>query len=189
MSDALSVPNPRQLPARRSEPTPASSAEATEQYLRLHLFPDTTTLLPVELLSEVLSIEIGQIVPIPHLPGWVMGVYNWRGEVLWMIDLGHLCGLTPWYQQATSVSKHAAVVMHIRDRQSTSSQAKGPMLGLMVNRVEDIEWCNPSVIQPLPQSTVAPGFAQFLQGYWWKPGGDMLAVLDGHAIMAAMPRS
>ncbi|MBE9179137.1 chemotaxis protein CheW [Oculatella sp. LEGE 06141] len=188
MSDALSVPNIQQLPAPQTEAKSASAVPGTEQFLRLNLFSDTTVLLPVELLSEVLTIETGQIVPIPHLPGWVMGVYNWRGDVLWMVDLGHLCGLVPWYRQSSNLSNFSAVVMQSGDRRTASAQAKNQMLGLVVNRVEDIEWCDPTLIQPLPPSTVTPEFARFLWGYWWKPGGDMLAVLNKDAILTAMPK-
>ena len=65
---------------------------------------------------------------------------------------------------------------------------KGHTLGLVVNRVEDIEWCDPTRIQPLPSSTVIPELVPFLRGYWWKSNGEMLAVLDGNAIVEAMPK-
>ncbi|HEY9652883.1 MAG TPA: chemotaxis protein CheW, partial [Coleofasciculaceae cyanobacterium] len=74
----------------------STSSSASEQFLRFHLLPNTTALLPIEQLTEVLTISRDQVVPIFHMPPWVMGVYNWRGEILWILDLGHLIGLTPW---------------------------------------------------------------------------------------------
>jgi positive phototaxis protein PixI len=62
------------------------------------------------------------------------------------------------------------------------------MLGLAVTRVEDIEWCNPDLIQSPPSSTVTPELVPFLRGYWLKSNGEMLLLLDGQAIMAAMPK-
>ena len=81
------------------------------QYLRFYLEPDTKIILPVRQITEVLKIPVGQIVPIPHMPPWVMGVYNWRGNILWMLDLGHLFGLDSWYQSGINTSNYTAIVL------------------------------------------------------------------------------
>lgn len=181
MSDALPVPESQLVPAHL---VPAAAAGTSEQFLRVHLL-EMIVLLPVQQLSEVLTIPIGQIVPIPHMPAWVMGVYNWRGEILWMVDLGHLCGLTPWYQQPSGPATHSAIVLQRRERKSA---VRGQTLGLVVHRIDDMEQCNPELIQSLPLSTVSPELAPFLRGYWWKSDDDMLAVLNSEAIFAAMPK-
>ena len=179
MSDSLSV-----LPA-----TEKASSKALEQFLRFRLMPDTTVLLPMQQMTEVLAIPNGKIVPIFHMPAWVLGVYNWRGEILWMIDLGYLLGLTACYQEPITGSAYKAVVLQARFNPTTSTNIKSQMLGLIVNRVEDIEWCNPDLIQSPPSSTVTPELVPFLRGYWLKPNGEILVVMDGQAIIAAMPKS
>ncbi|HEY9600557.1 MAG TPA: CheW domain-containing protein [Allocoleopsis sp.] len=203
MSDASSVRNFRlsqsanalvQPSISLAEPLGAAasastSSTASEQFLRFYLFPNTTVLLPIEQLTEVLTISRDQIVPIFHLPPWVMGVYNWRGEILWMVDLGHLVGLTPWHQQPIAGSSYTAVVLQARSNSATSTGSKNQMLGLIVNRVEDIEWCNPDLLQSPPASSVTPELAPFLRGYWLKPNGDMLLLIDGQAILAGMPKA
>ncbi len=163
------------------------SVSDREQFLRLHLVLDMTALLPIQQVAEVLTIPIGTIVPIPHMPPWVMGVYNWRGEVLWMVDLGHLCGLGSWYEQVTSPSVYEAIVLQV-PHPSTQTQPKSQTLGLVVDRVEDLEWCDWRAIQCPPNFTLNPQLTQFLRGYWWKSNDVMLAVLDGSAILQAMPR-
>ena len=163
-----------------------------QQFLRFHLEPDITALLAVEQMTEVLTMASSEIVPIPHMPAWVMGVYNWRGEILWMMDLGHLVGLTPLYQQANSLSNYTAIVVHSAQsgrQQSVSQNTGSKMLGLLVNRVEDMEWSNPDLIQSPPQSVVSPELVPFLRGYLLKPNGEMLVVLDGNSIIAGMPQS
>lgn len=181
--------------------------DSREQFLRLHLTADFPALLPVQQVKEVLTIPRDQIVPIPEMPAWVIGIYNWRGEILWMVDVGHLCGLTPWYQQPAYVSMHSTVVLRVKE---TPKPTPGKMLekmlgnplgepaeempavmqtlGLVVNAVEDMEVCDLSLIQSLPLSSLPPQLAAFLRGYWWKSDDDMLAVLEGEAIMAAMPK-
>lgn len=189
MSNSLAILT-SELPFDRSKNVSSlPSSNKAEQFLRLHLIPDTTALLPIQQLTEVLTIPIGQIVPIAHIPSWVMGVYNWRGEILWMVDLGHRIGLPPWYEQKSGISTHTAVVLNISSDHRTSTNIKSQMLGLVVNRVEDIEWCNPNSIQSPPAAAVTPEIAPFLRGYWLKSTGEMLTLLDGKAIMSGMPKA
>lgn len=186
MSENLSIPDAQvsSTPPQDSALVPLS--ERSEQFLRLSL-ANMEVLLPVRQLTEVLNIPLGQIVPIPHMPAWVMGVYNWRGEILWMVDLGHLCGLTPWYQQPTYGSAHSSAVLQVRQPEARSSPSKSKIVGLVVRHIGEIENCNPSKIQALPPGSTPPELAPLLRGYWWQPEGDMLAVLDGEALIRAMP--
>ena len=166
--------------------TDATEQDAQEQFLQFRLGQDTRVMLPITQLIEALTISFGQIVPIPHLPAWVMGVYNWRGEILWMIDLGHLVGFTPWHQQVVNTSTHRAIMKHDR---SQRAKDKSLAIGLVVSQVEGIEWCSPDQIYSPPASAVTPELAPFLRGFWLKPNGDMLTILDGRAILAAMPKA
>ncbi len=161
-----------------------------EQFLRFYLEPKTRLMLPIEQITEVLKIGVGQIVPIPQMPSWVMGVYNWRGNILWMVDLGDLIGLNSWYQQGVNTSNYTAIV--ISPDKANNFQAVGNellSLGLIITRVEDIEWCNADLIQSPPASTVTQALAPFLRGYWLDRSGEMILVLNGKAIMAAMPQA
>jgi positive phototaxis protein PixI len=172
-------------------PNAEEAAGSKQQFLRLHLPPDTTAMLPLSQIVEVLTVPTAQIVPIPHLPAWVMGVYNWRGEILWIVDLGHKIGQAPLYQQGTSRSSYTAVVIH-STQQAAEKQgdrnASKKVLGLLVNRVEDMEWCNPDNIQSPPASAVTPELVPYLRGYFPKHNGEILVVLDGDSIIAGMPQ-
>ena len=159
-----------------------------EQFLRFLLEPQTRLMLPVEQITEVLKINVGQIVPIPQMPAWVMGVYNWRGNILWMIDLGSLIGFDSWYQQGVNTSHYTAIAI-APDKVNHSSSVGSELisLGLIVTRVEDIEWCNSDLIQSPPTSAVTSALAPFLRGYWLDRSEEMILVLNGKAIIAAMP--
>ncbi|MDJ0508163.1 MAG: chemotaxis protein CheW [Crocosphaera sp.] len=169
-------------------PLETQEHQQLEQFLRFHLVPETTLLLSVAQLTEVITIPLGQIVPIPQMPSWVMGVYNWRGEILWMIDLGALLGLTPWHQQSQVTPIYRTMVLHSGGYNKGTAKAHRQHLGAVVNGVDDIEWCNPNEIQSPPGSAITPSLAPFLRGYWLPPQGEMLVVLDGEAILAAMPK-
>ncbi|BAZ44536.1 CheW protein [Chondrocystis sp. NIES-4102] len=155
------------------------------QFLRFKLYPDMQVMLPLQEITEVLKIKFGQIVPIPDMPPWVMGVYNWRGDILWMLDIGHLIGFNSWYQQASNRSYQTAIVLSaINDNKTNTSNIH---LGLVVAAVEDIEICDTATIQSPPSSAVTTQLAPFLRGYWLQPEGEMILVLDGRSIVAAMP--
>lgn len=164
-----------------------AQGESKEQFLRFFLVPDHTVLLSVSQLTEVLTIPLGQIVPIPAMPSYVMGVYNWRGKILWMVDLGQLLGLTPWQDQGFTGSSYTTIILQGYG-ETVDGNTELKTLGLMVNRVEEIEWVNPSAIYTPQETTVSPELLPFMRGLWLKQSGDLLSVLDGSAILSAMPK-
>jgi positive phototaxis protein PixI len=161
--------------------------EEQEQFLTFVLLPDTNLMLPLQQISAVLKIPYGQIIPIPEMPPWVIGVYNWRGEIVWMIDLGQLVGLTPWYQLAIASSNHQAILIH-PSYQTTKTKTSNEIIGLVVSDIQDIEWCNPNELHSPPASAVTNELAPFLRGYWVNNNGEILVTLDGDSILAAMPK-
>jgi positive phototaxis protein PixI len=182
------------LPGGMELQTPSAEqiAGVGQPFLRFGLVANTTALLPVHQMTETLAIATNEIVPIPNMPAWVMGIHNWRGEILWIVDLGHLVGLEPLYQYATNRPTYTAIVIHeapqMPGRQPAARQISDrKVLGLVVNQVEDMEWCNPDLIQSPPASAVSLELVPFLRGYWLKSNSEILLVIDGKAILAAMP--
>lgn len=158
------------------------------QFLKFHLLPDMRTVLPVEKLTEILKVTLSQITPIPHLPPWVMGVHNWRGDVLWLIDLGDLLGLSPWYQQEQPPSIGSFVVLDACRQEQTSDDSFEQLpLGLLVDQIDDIEWLNTDHLQSPVNAMITDRLAPFIGGYWLNQRGDMLTLLDGDAILDRMP--
>ena len=158
------------------------------QFLKFYLHEGNKAMLPLQHITEVLKINFSQIVPIPQMPAWVMGVYNWRGDILWMVDLGHLIGFNPWYQKSINRSNHTAIVLSPNKERKDNVQNKID-LGLVVARVEDIEMCNVANIQIPPSKSITTQLASFLEGYWLQQSEDMIMVLNGRSIVAAMPNN
>ena len=157
-----------------------------QQFLRFHLDPDVEVMLGLQQITEVLKIRVEQIVPIPQMPPWVMGVYNWRGDILWMLDLGHLIGLQPWYRQQINRGDRNAVVLS--PNRARLQAVNNIHLGLVVSQVEDLEECDSTAIQSNFGSTTE-NLTRFASGYWLKPEGQIISILDGDAIADAMPKS
>lgn len=159
----------------------------TLQYLKFRLDPNTQAMLPIKQITEVLKIQLGQIMPIPQMPPWVMGVYNWRGDVLWMLDLGQLLELDSWSQPQHQPAQNTAIVLSPH-RESKNNEQK-IHLGLVVAGVDDLESCNLKEIQPTIESQINSRLSSFLQGYWLKPSGEMILAVDGMKIASAMPKN
>ena len=157
-------------------------SQQEQQFIGFSLEPNTSMMLPITGVTEVLKLTLNQVVPIPQMPDWTMGVYNWRGEILWMVDLGNLLGLYPWQQQNLNTSLVTAIIIST----PKGAKAKGLVkksLGLIVPGVEDIEWCNPDEFQTVPASAATPEMINLLTGYWLKPGGNMVLALDSDLII------
>jgi purine-binding chemotaxis protein CheW len=75
---------------------------------------------------------------IPHVPEYLRGVVNLRGEVLPVIDLGLRLGFTP----SDPSSRHAILVVEVDDA----------AVGLLVEAVSDIFTANDTEIQNLPDA-------------------------------------
>ncbi|MBD2358613.1 chemotaxis protein CheW [Tolypothrix sp. FACHB-123] len=168
--------------------TVLSSTIASKQFLRFQLVPQTTLLLPISQLVEVLTIAVDRITPIPQLPAWVMGAYNWRGEVLWMVDLAHLIGFTPWYQQGISTTC-TVIVLRAGSMSTLNNSAENQMIGLVINRAEMMEWCDRAMLQPPSSDVITPELIPFVSGYQLKSNGERLAVLDDQVIITAISQS
>lgn len=158
-----------------------------QQFLKFNLEPDTKVMLSLHSVTEVLKIPLRQIVPIPQMPPWTMGIYNWRGEILWTIDLGHLIGLYSWHEQPKQNTNYSVIIISSENKTKKKGNS-AENLGLIITQIEDIEWYNPDLIQSPPASAVTVQLAPFLQGYFMNPEGQMILVLNSNAIISAMPK-
>ena len=165
-------------------PTTNSAQTITESLIRFHLVPETTGLLTISQLSEVLKVDTRQLVPLPKLPSWVMGIYNWRGEILWVVDLGGLVGLTPLPEQSLVTTRLPLLVLRTED-----GAGNRKTLGLIVTEVEGISRIDPNSIQSPPETTFTAELSRVLRGYSLTSDGEMLMVLSAEAIFAQMPNN
>ena len=164
--------------------------EALEQFLSCSLGVNTQVLLPVVQLVEIFNFSREQITPIPHLPRWIQGVYNWRGEVLWVVDLTQLLGLdSPGALLGLETAEPALTPSQLVVLQGEQQTATGnwTLLGLVVEQAGDLEWFTPNHIQSPPVTAFTPTLAQFLRGYWLKDTGEIFLCPSINAIFAAMP--
>lgn len=143
--------------------------ESRQKFLRFSLGPQDSALLPLEQIAEVLSVKVADILPVPEMPSCVIGIYNWRGKMLWLIDLEHLVDYPPLSQQGKRLESLMAMVIQM-DRQS---------MGLVVQYVNDIELHDAEQLLSAAAGLFPPRLLPFVKGYLPGVNGT---VLDTGAI-------
>ncbi len=143
--------------------------ETRQRLLRFPLGLEDSALLPLEQITEILRLNVTEILPVPEMPSCVLGIGNWRGEMLWLVDLNHLVG----YRSLSSVrqvsASPVAMVVQVNDQ----------AVGLVVQQVNDIELHELQQLQPAAAGLFPPKLLPFVLGAL--PGGNG-AVLDVTAI-------
>jgi chemotaxis signal transduction protein len=82
------------------------------QFLSLWITPNQEMLLPTEQMSEILSLRLEDVLPIPETTSLVVGVFNWRQQVIWLVDLPAALGRLPLAQQNPGLLQRDVVVVN-----------------------------------------------------------------------------
>jgi len=150
----------------------------TEQFLMFSLGKDQQqALLATSQLLEIVRVSLSQITPIAEIAPYVMGVYNWRGDVIWVIDLASMLGYKPLYAQERSKFQDKCNVIFLR--------IQDMVIGLAVSQVGQIIKCDISKIQTTGLTFTNPVMHEACRGYWLSANSDTFLVLDGNAIAQA----
>jgi len=102
--------------------------ETGERLLRFPLGLQDSALLPLEQITEILRVNVAEILPVPEMPSCVLGICNWRGEMLWLVDLNHLVGSPPLSMREQVLASPAAMVVQVNHQS----------VGLVVPQVNDM---------------------------------------------------
>jgi chemotaxis signal transduction protein len=127
--------------------------EVRQRLLRFALSDQDDVLLPLEQVTEVLHVDPADILPVPEVPGCVLGVGDWRGEMLWLVDLNHLISF-PASPPKQTASFLTVLVMQIHYQ----------LVGLRVLQVKDIELHNLQQLQPVVPGLFSPNLLPLILG-------------------------
>lgn len=132
--------------------------------LRFSLTSQNTALLPLEQVAEVIKVNSVDILPIPEMPNCILGICNWRGEMLWLINLNHLISYA-----APRIATPMAIVVQVNQQ----------AVGLVVERVNDVESHDLEQLQKAVTGLFPRSFLPFVLGVL--PSDNL--VLDVTAII------
>lgn len=125
---------------------------------RLLSFPIGTfgnSLISLEQITEIMRINLDDILSVPDTPSSVLGAYNWRGEMLWLIDLEHIIGGTSLYEQIPLSQQPIVIVL----------QVDNYCFGMVVKSVNEIELHDIRQILPAKIGSFSPQLLPFIAGY------------------------
>lgn len=146
-----------------------SNLPSKQKFLEFQIGESSIALLPAEIVMEIVSLNSKQILPVPQVPTSVMGVYQWRGETLWILDLGILCGFTPlvWTQS------NLLLVIQVEDK----------TVGLAVPQVQDIETYDFNTLKEPLDTLFNEELRSFLKGFFIGEENKLAMLFDALAIV------
>ena len=146
---AAATPSPSPL-------SPLSSDKSAEfRLLRFYVSSQDTASLPLNDIEEVVKLPVGEILPVPGLPDRVLGIYNWRSEMLWLVDLGQQLGFPSPITHPQVLETIWAIVIRV----------EGKLLGLGVPRLMGLETHPVRQLQPPTENLFSQPLRSFLKGY------------------------
>ena len=132
-------------------PTPVK-----KKFLIFQLGANEKAAMPLEVISEVLPIVTADILSVPEVPSCVLGISNWRGEMIWWVDLEDLLGMKPLVSKATTLAEQMAMVMTIENKS----------LGLLIRNLIDIELLKLEQMNAPTPGLFPSEIMPFLEGYF-----------------------
>ncbi|MFB2935855.1 chemotaxis protein CheW [Aerosakkonemataceae cyanobacterium BLCC-F154] len=171
------IDNAKQVSAltRVNSPTniTKNSPPVGEKFLRFQLGEEGIGLLPLNVIKQVMQVSVAEILTVPQMPACVLGIYNWRGEMLWMVDIGKFMGFP---NLATGgLENLMAIAIQVEDQ----------YLGLIVQQINDIELHDLNQVNMPSLGLFSPEILPYLEGYLIGADKEVLMVLNGEAIAQA----
>jgi positive phototaxis protein PixI len=142
-----------------------------QRVLRFRLGSQNNALLPLAQITEILRVDVTDILPVPELSPCILGLGNWRGNMLWLIDLNHLVGNPPLFQPESELTPLIVIVVEVNQQ----------LFGLGVQAVHDVERYDLDQLQPVVPGLFPGQYQPFVLGTL--PGVEG-AVLNITAIAA-----
>jgi positive phototaxis protein PixI len=169
---STSLPNAQLPNAQLPDPNPPPldpALETQQRLLRFSLDQQDSALFPLAQMVEIFRLELIEILPIPDVPSWVLGIYNWRGEMLWLIDFNALVGYPSISQQKQGTAPAFGLVVQGEQH-----------LGFVISQVHEIELHDLQDLQPVVSNLFSAELLPFVLGVLPKTSDP---VLDVNAIV------
>lgn len=147
--------------------------DTIEKFLSFNLGAKDTAVIALQHITEVLPISLVDVCSVPQMPSCILGVYNWRGEMLWLVDLEEILGYPPLSQTADLLAKMMVIVL----------EHDGKHLGIIIRQMMDIEFLDSQQMKAPSLELFSGSLSQFLQGYFLKQDEEMILNLDANAIV------
>ena len=139
-------------------------------FLKFQLDAQTCAVVPMLQTQEAIVLPSGRVSVIPNLPAPVLGLFNRRSSLLWLVDLPEILGLEPIDRHV-----HSFDVVLLKVGQIPLAVAVKSIQGVVRFAQEEIE---------SPIGSFNPAFTPYLSG-WIVQAKELILVLEPEAIINA----
>lgn len=136
-------------------------------YLKFKLNQQTTALMSMNHTQEAVILPVESVTAMPNMPPCVLGLMNWRGHIIWVIDLPIMLNLESINIRCR---QHNVIVINV----------KSVVIALVVREITGISKLISDEIHS-PEGKVTTDLHSYLQGVVHKP--EMWLVLDASSIV------
>ncbi|MDF5707262.1 MAG: chemotaxis protein CheW [Nostoc sp. S4] len=166
----------RELPINSQFRLENSPQGNNQRFLRFPLNGKVNGLLPLADLRGVIQVALTEILPVPQVAEFLLGIMNWRGEAIWILDLAGLLGATHWCRRENVCNSGMAMLVQVQNQ----------TVGLLVEQVNTIEVYDPQERLAISASMLPARLGSFLQGYFVDSQGGPLMLLDTPVVIQAL---
>lgn len=129
-------------------------------------------LLDAEIVTEVITISLQDILPVPQMFYCVLGIYGWRSEMLWIVDLENLLGYPPPLDGGNTEKELLVMVV----------QFQGQSIGLVVSGIDNLIEHDLSKFKSSSAEIFSEDVLPFLHGYFTSSDNDIIMLIDAEEI-------
>jgi positive phototaxis protein PixI len=166
-----------------SQDNSPNNSQQVRKFLRFYLGagdrPDASmtnsdlALLEAEIVTEVITISPKELLPVPQMPYCVLGIYSWRSEMLWVVDIENLMGYPPSLREDADENE-TILVMVVR--------VQGQSMGLVVSRIDTIIEQNLESFKSSSSEIFSEDIMPFLSGYFVDENNNIIMLIDAEEI-------
>jgi positive phototaxis protein PixI len=147
-----------------------STKTTGDPFLRFRLDDQTTAVVPMHQTQEAIVLPVGRVSVIPNLPSSVLGLFNRRSSLLWLVDLPEILGFEPIDRH-----RHTYDIALIKVGSNPLAVAVQSIQGVVRFTQEEIK---------SPIGSFNPALTPYLCG-WILQEQELVLVLDPEAIITA----
>ncbi|MDY7003863.1 MAG: chemotaxis protein CheW [Cyanobacteriota bacterium] len=151
----------------------------SKQYLCIEIDRTLQTILSTDDLDEVITLDYRKILQIPGMPTIVVGVFQWHGEIMWLIDIAYLMGFNPLLSTGYNQEKIRVVKVKYKDN----------YLGILVQKVGNLINVETKNITLLKQKKINTRVAKFIKGTCTNSAGKKMMIVDIEKIIQYLEKA
>ena len=127
-------------------------------------------LLEAEIVTEVITVSVSEILSVPQMPYCVLGIYSWRSEMLWIVDLENLLGYPPSFDP----TNETVLVMVV--------QIEGQSLGLVIPQIDNIIEQDLEQFKAPSSEIFSEDVRPFLNGYLTDKSNNIVMLINAAEV-------